>query len=489
MSKRRTENAKASRKSTVASDDFGDDGLDDDTLVKAACGDLKFDHIEAYPDPLAPTTHGYNAKIKSHKGKETGQSKIVKGLPETLIKESTNNATRLPNGKWACNHPCKDREACKHFCCKNGMDKPPKKKPVTRSAWSGEPQLQPQQKVSPLKGKETQTKLQLVASKRKAPSQIEELDLTRQEKKQKEDHVTNDSREHHELQNKVKVNVVRSATGSVIDTKPSYCYSPDADSNSFMDPSVVATPPVSSDYGNIQFDETLDYLDLPQQHDALSDLYDAELECGDFIGCEPTVLDASPRSEKFDDDDDPLLGDAMIGLADSHMLQDDNEDETDTMHTMKSAPRWTDKENFQEAQHRTDDEFADINSDMHAGLLRNTSSRTLRQSQIATVEGSCPIFEDCKSESKVEGVHLEAVKVALDNKSENPNSSKTNTKLTRTDKGEYESTIEGGTQTQWATSEKAASVASSGKSAPGAFTGLEPWLFQEFGDIVELIDE
>ncbi|KAJ5138363.1 uncharacterized protein N7515_003211 [Penicillium bovifimosum] len=33
---------------------------------------------------------------------------------------------RLANGKWACNHKCKDKTSCKHFCCREGLDKPPK---------------------------------------------------------------------------------------------------------------------------------------------------------------------------------------------------------------------------------------------------------------------------------------------------------------------------------------------------------------------------
>ncbi|KAJ6050072.1 hypothetical protein N7444_006788 [Penicillium canescens] len=33
---------------------------------------------------------------------------------------------RLANGKWACNHRCKDKTSCKHFCCRDGLEKPPK---------------------------------------------------------------------------------------------------------------------------------------------------------------------------------------------------------------------------------------------------------------------------------------------------------------------------------------------------------------------------
>ncbi|KAJ5086972.1 hypothetical protein NUU61_008279 [Penicillium alfredii] len=33
---------------------------------------------------------------------------------------------RLPNGRWACNHKCRDKTSCKHFCCREGLEKPPK---------------------------------------------------------------------------------------------------------------------------------------------------------------------------------------------------------------------------------------------------------------------------------------------------------------------------------------------------------------------------
>ncbi|PWY88402.1 DEAD/DEAH box DNA helicase [Aspergillus heteromorphus CBS 117.55] len=40
--------------------------------------------------------------------------------------------TQLANGNWACNHRCKDKTTCKHFCCRDGLEKPPKasKRPV-----------------------------------------------------------------------------------------------------------------------------------------------------------------------------------------------------------------------------------------------------------------------------------------------------------------------------------------------------------------------
>ncbi|TQB76107.1 Sec63 [Monascus purpureus] len=45
--------------------------------------------------------------------------------------DNEEDSIRLPNGRWACNHKCKDKATCKHFCCREGLEKPPKasKKP------------------------------------------------------------------------------------------------------------------------------------------------------------------------------------------------------------------------------------------------------------------------------------------------------------------------------------------------------------------------
>lgn len=50
-------------------------------------------------------------------------------------RRKTSNQTRwniewqphqFANGKWACNHTCKDKTSCKHLCCREGLDKKPK---------------------------------------------------------------------------------------------------------------------------------------------------------------------------------------------------------------------------------------------------------------------------------------------------------------------------------------------------------------------------
>ncbi|KAJ3786903.1 hypothetical protein GGU10DRAFT_386257 [Lentinula aff. detonsa] len=38
---------------------------------------------------------------------------------------------KLPNGLYECNHPCKDKQACRHLCCREGLRDPPKTKAGT----------------------------------------------------------------------------------------------------------------------------------------------------------------------------------------------------------------------------------------------------------------------------------------------------------------------------------------------------------------------
>lgn len=66
---------------------------------------------------------------------------------------------QLENGKWACNHNCKDKTACKHLCCREGLDKKPK---------PPKPKTDKQQQDSVAGPKQTQ--LSMPASKKVKPS-------------------------------------------------------------------------------------------------------------------------------------------------------------------------------------------------------------------------------------------------------------------------------------------------------------------------------
>jgi ATP-dependent DNA helicase HFM1/MER3 len=47
-------------------------------------------------------------------------------------------STQMPNGRWTCNHSCRDGkplkngEVCKHKCCVEGLEKPRKLQPKVR---------------------------------------------------------------------------------------------------------------------------------------------------------------------------------------------------------------------------------------------------------------------------------------------------------------------------------------------------------------------
>ncbi|EUC36769.1 hypothetical protein COCCADRAFT_2243 [Bipolaris zeicola 26-R-13] len=490
MSKRRTENAKESWKASNTGDDFGDDGLDDDTLVQAACGDLTFDNIDAYPDPLAEKVERNHSNASSSNKQDVGKILSLKALPEAVVKGTAQDPVQLANGRWACNHPCKDREACKHLCCKNGMDKPPKKKLMAKLSQLGEPQMQSQQKLPTPKVKTIQTMLQLAALKRKASIQIEELDLTQQEKRNKVDRALDDLGAQSEIQKSTKGSNLSSATQSISHMKPRHCYHQgDAGRVSSSEPLVTEPLLDSSDYGNIQFDDALDFLDPPQQPSVLSDCNN-QTEYHDLVDCEAIALGISPESEMFYDDDS-LLGDVLVGLADSHSLQGNNEGDFDSMKGVKGFLHCANKESSEEARHLKGDKIADAE-----GFTNNVLPRT------AYTEGH---YQSYESPAERQGSHPDrlisttrikrtfpdaAVNFIDDNKTGKQAPGKSGLTLAQLKKYQQSSTTkELPEHLEKAVDETACPVSPEEKIVPDAFKDLEPWLLEEFGDIVEVVDE
>ncbi|KAL9104182.1 MAG: hypothetical protein Q9163_000834 [Psora crenata] len=115
-------------------DEFDDDALADQDMVNVVTG-LDFSHIDSYDVDLKreDVNHG-----------------ICAWSPE-----------KLDNGKWACNHKCKDKTACKHFCCREGIDrrpKPPKDASVIASSIGG--RLRPaNDRFKPSSGTEKKSKV------------------------------------------------------------------------------------------------------------------------------------------------------------------------------------------------------------------------------------------------------------------------------------------------------------------------------------------
>src|SRR5205823_4520569 len=122
------EGPEINRKKSATSEDFDDDGIDDEELVQASFGHLDFDHIDNYTDPTKTINRQNTTKKNSLENNQPAKSARNSHKIAATIAGEVDEPVQLANGKWACNHKCKNRNSCKHLCCKEGTDKPPKKK-------------------------------------------------------------------------------------------------------------------------------------------------------------------------------------------------------------------------------------------------------------------------------------------------------------------------------------------------------------------------
>ena len=115
------------RQVSVDSNEFDDGGIDDSTLVQAeGDGFLDIDDFEIDSKPPKQPL-----KKKQKTAAATTEDEWV---PE-----------QLPNGRWACKHSCKDKTTCKHFCCREGLDKKPKPPTQKEPRTAVEPKSDPKQ--------------------------------------------------------------------------------------------------------------------------------------------------------------------------------------------------------------------------------------------------------------------------------------------------------------------------------------------------------
>lgn len=495
MSKRRIDTAKASRKPSATSDDFGDDDLDDETLVKAVAGDLGFDHIENYADPFDSWNRKVTTTNKPNK-KNSGGKETPKVL-EASAEDNEQDSMQLANGKWACNHACKDKEACKHFCCKNGMDKPPKKKLVTKCVPSGEKRLQPQQKTPVSKGRERQTKLQIPTSKRKLSASVEELDLTQQEKKKSIDYRKNGSRDCHDLRqlhDTVQGKDLPSSLHSVMHTKPAYYYSIGGEHNlTFVNDRTMEQARTPSDYGSIQFEDSPPHPGHSHHAPVQQGSFQPGIELAqrDCMSYEATTAVLSHGSETYGDDDS-LLGDAMIGLVDSQIPQRAKQSDMDVVQPLEEAPEYADEMGHEEYDAEVYDDFTEYERSLGNGPQEVRYADENLQSVNTLTKNSPSLFVN--SMSSIQAKHddfkpaktmhqgTESRNVAPQNALSPPSrpSMDSQSALFEEDDLDDLDTVE---------CEHREDNLAKETSVSEGFRGLEPWLFQEFGDIVELVEE
>ncbi|RAR07973.1 atp-dependent dna helicase mer3 [Stemphylium lycopersici] len=490
MSKRRIETVKATRNPSTSSEDFSDDGLDDDTLVNVTCDDLGFEDIENYADPFDEIAQKSTAKNKRNKGKNVAKGGSATKSPRNAADSEHHDPVQLSNGKWACNHLCKDREACKHLCCKEGMEKPPKKKhAAAKRGQQSEDRSEQQQRSSTRRGKETQTKLQISAFKRKVAAPIEELDLTQPEKKKKADYGVNGPRDYrglHQLHRAVQGKELPSKLHSVMHTKPAYCYSQGGVHNlAFMDPSITEPRPESSDYGDIHFDEPPDSLDASSHRKMELGLRGADPQHDDAMDYKSNALNVSRGSETYGDDDS-ILGDAMVGLADSQNLQVVNEDDVGTVQSQGNDQVYAEDDTYADRPHWVDDEFLGLPDDTHeVDWEKRYPRRDSQSTKIHAQRSQPPFYDSTSSQSEHQGAI--PVNSAIESRgNEDAAISETHFSVQQPANSNQQSRVEGDVPDLLEMFDEPASVPSPKMPVPDAFKDLEPWLFQEFGDIVEL---
>ncbi|OJD40841.1 dead deah box dna helicase [Diplodia corticola] len=125
ISKRRMENTTQQPQPPPSSnsDEYGDGGIDDSDLIDVD-DFVDIDQLPVYSP--ANTAVGPHRSQKMAKQNTSGTGVTRQAADEPTEAHSNGASKKLDNGKWACNHKCKNKQQCKHLCCKDGLDKAPK---------------------------------------------------------------------------------------------------------------------------------------------------------------------------------------------------------------------------------------------------------------------------------------------------------------------------------------------------------------------------
>ncbi|KAI5205853.1 P-loop containing nucleoside triphosphate hydrolase protein [Aureobasidium subglaciale] len=142
-------------------DEWDDGGLNDDNFVHAEPKEDGFMDIETLEQPMSSQ-------------KTTGKTRNKANV--TTFGEDPEEQ-RLENGRFPCSHRCKDKTACKHQCCKEGLEKKPK--PRARKTKDSEPSAPAaESKAVPSTSTKFQSRLNLPIRRKIVGEPVEHLDLT-----------------------------------------------------------------------------------------------------------------------------------------------------------------------------------------------------------------------------------------------------------------------------------------------------------------------
>ncbi|KAL1964042.1 hypothetical protein VTN77DRAFT_7588 [Rasamsonia byssochlamydoides] len=173
--RRSNDTAKATGRSKKEDEIFDDEDVPDEDLIAAA---ESVDWLVI--DEETPCAR----QDKSSKQRKLGENTFLK-REKAESADDYEQPVLLSNGKWACNHKCKDKTACKHFCCREGLDKPPKanKKQAASVAGQNQKTVKSNQLTlsASLRRKETPMGDPTTDEQRAPEESIELLDMTQPE--------------------------------------------------------------------------------------------------------------------------------------------------------------------------------------------------------------------------------------------------------------------------------------------------------------------
>ncbi|KAF2754879.1 hypothetical protein EJ05DRAFT_533103 [Pseudovirgaria hyperparasitica] len=285
ISRRRADVYSRHRSLGEASEDYGDDDLDDEDFAYLAPKDLNFEHIDDFKKPKGKITHQNQANDESQAL-----------LPE---RDHISEPERMENGNYFCNHVCKNKLSCKHLCCREGLEKPPKKSAKKRATNHEPSETQRYSKTA-----KKQIKLDLSATKLKSewPRFKEpciEIDLTQTMPGHTyTKHSSYESQSLHRSHSTVQRGSGKQ-TSNVPDTIPSKPRASDATSKNLR----------------------LSFLPAPLHNDVSSDYGDVLSD----INTTSTPPHCKSKFSLHDDEEDDIesLEEAMIGVTDSQDLKYD----------------------------------------------------------------------------------------------------------------------------------------------------------------------
>lgn len=257
---------------TVLDDEWDDGGLDDHDLIHVDPENDDFMDIDEFDNEILTNKASIQVKKKAMSELEGADSK-------------------LGNGNFACNHPCKDKSICKHACCKQGV----KRKPQTRKSKlkdSSSVQKRKKIKSGPGSAGKTQSTLNTVVARKKSTgtgTPVEHIDLSHASKKQKRKPSLAASKLAHLHGNTTQTNEI-----PLLHTKP-------------------------KDTANLHTDQGHDFDEISTREDHMDE--DDMLLMGTRTMMPRESEDDLTNEIDYLDDDEDMLDAALVGMEDSEELR------------------------------------------------------------------------------------------------------------------------------------------------------------------------